>query len=133
MPHVPAITRVTAAVGLVLLAVAGCGGDGDVAAPTTVDAEVEPPDCDALTGVLADGTDTIRALVADPTGASEDLEDLADELRAAGDEIGGAVASPASELADLYDAIASGMQSGDMPDVAEVTTRTTALAEACGA
>jgi hypothetical protein len=97
----------------------GCGGAD------------EPTACSEITSVIADGTQALRDASEDPSAAQAAFQDLADEMRTAAEAAGPVVKAAAEALADRYDRIASGIDTGQLPEVDELTDATTALASAC--
>jgi hypothetical protein len=97
----------------------GCGGDD------------QPSACGDVTAAIAEGGRALREIAEDPAAAQQAFEKLADDLRTAADSAGPVVKAAADALADRYEALAAGIESGDIPDMDQITDATTAVASAC--
>lgn len=131
--------------GVAVLALASCTvGDDPAAAPTPVVVTVTPtptatavPDlteesCQEIRREAAGAFQAVNEAVRDLGAAPEALDQVAKNLRAAAEEVGGELALAADELAAAVTDIAAGVRDGDLtPDLQSLQAPLSRVAALC--
>jgi hypothetical protein len=104
------------AVGLIMV---GCSSGDDTAA------------CDEMLDVLTDGAEAITDAALDPAAAGEQIRGVAADLRSAAEGANDDITEAADSLATIYEDMADGFESGEIPEMGDLEATATALQEAC--
>lgn len=87
--------------------------------------------CAEVEQALTDAQEAITEAVSDPAAAQEVLTQVAEDLRAAADGAEPDIQAAVEDLAGAYEGFAEALQSGEIPQIEDLTDAATSLAEAC--
>ena len=100
--------------------------------PTDLD-DLELGDCEDIYEAVLEATESMEDAMSDPSGAQDMFSEVSEALRDAADDSDEDIAAAAEELAAAYDEFGAAIAAGDMAnvDVDGLTEASTALQEAC--